>query len=230
MDVFVDCSRSNDQGFVCIDKDCNLVTDLTGCCCIGILHPGGLDLANEWIADHPDLAQRLVRKVKDSINLIGGKPAMPKRDPYRIVTEASEDVDLSYLIELPPEPGEPSEVFAPVAVAEVDMSSIELPPEPEGEGTPEEVAALVDEIFDAPVPEDEQEIASEEGLPETTPTENLIRGGVPEEYVEHLLAADLDTIEKVLAYGDLSKVKRIGVKSREKILAGIRGNDATSDV
>ena len=89
------------------------------------------------------------------------------------------------------------------------------------EETKEEAPAAVGEdVVPADEASDEQPVAEDAPAQKTG---TLEEDGVPVEFVPLLLAAGLDTKEKVLAHPDLTKVEDIGKATKRKILNGLNG-------
>lgn len=202
MKIFVDCSLSNDSGFVCVDESGNYVTDLTGCSCGGITHPDGVDAAAVWISEHPGLSQRLLSSVRTAIQDADSKVAVDDETVEEPASEVAEDA-------VEPE-AVPVEESVPVPESEEVAAE-----EPE-----QEEVATEETLPDEPVQESEEPAVEQPEGGE----ESLLAAGVPSQFVDELLAAGLDTVEKVVDHPDLSEVKGIGVKSRDKILAAIAGS------
>mgnify|MGYP003629988543 CR=1 FL=1 len=200
MKIFVDCSLSNDSGFVCVDESGNYVTDLAGKSCGGITHPDSVDAAAVWISEHPGLSQRLLNSVRTAIQDADAKVAVDDETVEESVSEVAEGAVEPEVVPVEESVTESKEVAAEEPEQEED--TIE---EPLANGPAQELEGPV--------------VEQSEG-----DEESLLAAGIPLQFVDELLAAGLDTVEKVIDHPDLSEVKGIGVKSRDKILAAIAGS------
>ena len=88
------------------------------------------------------------------------------------------------------------------------------------EDTKEEAPAAGEESVPAGEANDEQPVAEDAPAQKA---DTLEEDGVPAEFVPLLLAAGLDTKEKVLAHPDLTEVENIGKATKRKILNGLNG-------
>lgn len=194
-DVLINCSLSNAQATVFVHADdYRIYQESDGVPnCVGLWHPSGGEAKKQWVRDHPSLAEYLLKR--SAVDLIEQESdgAVSEPETEDVVTE----------------PVEP-----------------ELDPEPEGaaggKSEPEDAAAG-DDPEDESGPEDTIAGGDSGVEGEVDGYENLSSLGLPDSCLDELAGAGLFTKEAILAHEDLSKIKGIGVKTRDKILAILKG-------
>jgi hypothetical protein len=221
--IYVNVALSNAETCVCCDENGNTVD-----CCIvgaefgGMYHPDGVEAACIWAAEHIDLMRTLSNQVTDCC---AGKcqaiatSSLPE-EPND--TDVNSGEERTIIVDLPLDGSMVTIDENGARTAEGDdLVVVEIP-----EGVvaksgvlsdPEAKITVDGEVIDAITDEDlsyssdpEVEFPNGDGL--------LLAAGLPESCCDELLGAGLDTPEKVLAHEDLSQIKGIGVKTRDKIL------------
>ena len=116
-----------------------------------------------------------------------------------------------------------SEITGDPKLTPASASSEPEPPKEDETEQPIEKPVAEPEEAESESEEDTPEPSAEELVAEpVVPTADLlIAAGVPESLTDELLAAGLDTPDKVLDHPNLSQVKGIGVKSKKKILSAL---------
>lgn len=201
-DVLINCSLSNAQATVFVHADdYRIYQESDGVPnCVGLWHPSGGEAKKQWVRDHPSLAEYLLKK--SATDLIEQEPDGAVSEPVDPEQELFGNVDGivgSDPVNEEPEPEDP--------VTETE-------PEPEdtvaGDGS--------EDTTDGSGGDDTEATEKIDGDYET-----LASLGLPDSCLDELSGAGLFTKEAILAHEDLSKIKGIGVKTRDKILAILKG-------
>jgi len=219
-DVLINCSLSNATAVVFVHADdYRIYQESDGeRNCVGLWHPDGQAATNQWKRDHPMLAKHLLREAgafspKEKEEFLGGTAvdfgknselieAFKKQEVF-YKTEGKELViEVSDAIVAEKEEEEPAEPKAPV----ITIGDVEIVPVADEDlrfGTDELVA--------------EEEAKSDEDY------EALVSLGLPDSCLDELSGAGLFTKEAIIAFEDLSTIKGIGAKTRDKILNILKG-------
>ena len=231
--IYVNVALSNRENCVCCDEN----GDVVDCCVVGadfggLYHPDGIDAAQVWAAEHVELMRALTNQVSEccagkcQANTAQVVESQSEQDLTATSSSTRRSPATSSLLEEPnstdADSGDDRTVVVdlplggtPVAIGEdgivQDDEQVVVLQIPEGAITKggnlsDPGESLQSEESNDPV----VEFPDGEGL--------LVKAGLPESCFDELLGAGLDTPEKVLAYEDLSKIKGIGVKTRDKIL------------
>lgn len=215
--IYVNVALSNAENCVC----CNESGETVDCCQVGMefggmYHPDGIDAACVWAAEHVDLMRALSNQVAECC---AGKCQAATNDLSLPAT--------SSLLEEPNDTDVNSEETKTIIVdLPVDGSMVTI----NGDGTVQ-AAESEDPLVVVELPEgavtksgvftgsyEETLPASEADDPVVTDDSALRDAGLPESCLDELMGAGLDTPEKVLAFDDLSSIKGIGTKTRDKVL------------
>lgn len=205
--IYVNVALSNAETCVCCDENGNTVD-----CCIvgaefgGMYHPDGVEAACIWAAEHIDLMRTLSNQVTDCC---AGKcqaiatSSLPEEPNDTDVNTQTIIDDFSLDVAAGEDEAAQPDGMAVVEIPEGVVTKSGVLSDPEAE-------PVVIESFGGPE-EENWTVGGEDG-------EFLTGAGLPESCVDELLGAGLDTPEKVLAHEDLSQIKGIGTKTRDKIL------------
>jgi len=225
--IFVNVALSNAENCVCCDEDGNTVE-----CCIvgsefgGMYHPDGIDAACIWAAEHIDLMRKLSNQVSEccagkcqaSTEDLSASVDATELGCPSVATGSSESLDsfaTSSLREEPNDTDTNNEERTIIVDVPTDGTVVTIG----GDGVVQSEEAG-DQTVVIEVPEG---VVSKSGnLSDTVAAESgdqaLRDAGLPDSCLDELMGAGLDTPEKVLAFGDLSSIKGIGAKTRDKIL------------
>ena len=216
-DVLINCSLSNAQATVFVHADdYRIYQESDGVPnCVGLWHPSGGEAKKQWVRDHPSLAEYLLKK--SAADLIEQEPDGAVSEFELTAEETNTD---SAVVSSHGEVGGPEAGNAPAAEEpEPNDPVTETEPEPEdtvaGDGSEDTTDGSDGDdvaVGDNPEPAD-----AVDGY------ENLTSLGLPESCIDELVGAGLFTKEAILAHEDLSKIKGIGVKTRDKILTILKG-------
>lgn len=223
--IYVNVALSNAETCVC----CNENGESIDCCQVGMdfggmYHPDGVDAAQVWAAEHVDLMRALTNQVSACC---AGKCQLATNsslDATSSLPEESNSTDVNteertIIVDLPMD-GTMVTVNGDGTVQSAESGdSLVVVEIPEGAVTKSGVQTGLNDSV--PSSEGESLLASDSDDPEVeSPNGNkaLLGAGLPESYTDELLGAGLDTPEKVLAFEDLSSIKGIGTKTRDKIL------------
>ena len=196
--IFVNVSLSNAETCVCCDEDGNTVD-----CCFagsefgGLYHPDGIEAAQVWAAEHQELAAELSGKANGCC------------DGECEATSSLEE-EKTIFVDLPLD-GSMVTINGDgvVPAAETADGTVVL-------NIPEGVVTKSGVLSD---PEVIPSVESDDSLVGSGGAESsLLDAGLPESCIDELLGAGLTTPEEVLAHEDLSQIKGIGKKTKDKIL------------
>jgi hypothetical protein len=215
-DVLINCSLSNATAVVFVHSDdYRIYQESDGeRNCVGLWHPDGDAATNQWKSDHPMLAKHLLREAgvfspKEKEEFLGGTAVDFGKNSELI--EAFKKQEVFY------------ETEGNDRVIEVSDAIIA-----DEESIQEEVPVIkVGDVEIVPLTDDELSFGSDELVAEEDPSsedfETLVSLGLPDSCLDELVGAGLFTKEAILAFEDLSTIKGIGVKTREKILSILKG-------
>lgn len=216
--IYVNVALSNADTCVCCDENGTTVD----CCVIGadfggMYHPDGIKAAQVWAAEHIDLMRTLTNQVSECC---AGK--------CQVSTQEAIPVNSEFVAVAPPTSSlleEPNDTDTNTQTIIVDLPLDGSLVTVNGDGTVQ--AAESDDLVVVEIPEgvvtksgnlSDPEL-SDEPEAEFPNGDGLLRkAGLPESCLDELMGAGLDTPEKVLAHEDLSQIKGIGIKTRDKIL------------
>tara|TARA_R110000824_G_scaffold526_6_gene3351 strand:+ start:247 stop:900 length:654 start_codon:yes stop_codon:yes gene_type:complete len=206
--IYVNVALSNRENCVCCDEN----GDVVDCCIVGadfggMYHPDGINAAQVWAAEHVGLMRTLTNQVSECC---AGR--------CQVSTEATSSDDSSLISATSSLLQEPNDTDADNGESRTIVVDLPL------DGTP----VTIDE---SGAVQDDQTVVMQ--IPEGVITKGgnlsdpgsgegdeilLLEAGLPESCLDELMGAGLDTPEKVLGHEDLSKIKGIGIKTRDKIL------------
>jgi len=248
-DVLINCSLSNATAVVFVHADdYRIYQESDGeRNCVGLWHPDGKPATDQWKKDHPMLANHLLREAgvfspqqeeefqevrsgievdlgskganEELINALEKGEVFSQGEGKEIVVEVSDAIVADEAPEA--EPG----------ISKVELNAEETDTDSVVVGSDGAVANVPDQE-DSPVEtEEEKPSDGDSGVNNTDREEskadedfeNLVSLGLPDSCLDELRGAGLFTKEAILAFEDLSSIKGIGVKTREKILTILKG-------
>ena len=200
--IYVNVALSNAETCVCCDENGETVD----CCQVGMefggmYHPDGVNAAQVWAAEHVDLMRALSNRVAECC---AGKcqaaTSSLLEEPND--TDVNSEETKTIIVDLPTDGSMVTingDGTVQAAESEDPLVVVELP-----EG------AVTKSGVQTGIGEPEVEFPNGDGA--------LRNAGLPDSCLDELMGAGLDTPEKVLAFEDLSSIKGIGTKTRDKIL------------